>query len=96
MPKLKLVGLTVSAAVPVPVPLSATATAAFAVELLVIANEPVAAPATVGAYFTVSVTVCFELSVTGNVAPETVKPEPLIAAEFTVTEPLPLEVNVTD
>ncbi len=95
MPKLKLVGLTVSAAVPVPVPLSATATAAFAVELLVIANEPVAAPATVGAYFTVSDAVCFGFSVNGKVTPDIVKPEPLSEGALTVTAAVPVEVKVT-
>jgi hypothetical protein len=34
--------------------------------------------------------------VTGNVAPEAEKPDPVTAAEFTVTAAVPLEVKVTD
>lgn len=64
-------------------------------ELLLIVRVPVAALADVGANSTSSVTACLGLSVTGKVAPDTVKPAPLIGAELTVTAPVPLEVNVT-
>ena len=37
----------------------------------------------------------FGLSVTGNVAPENVKPAPVRLAELTVTAELPVEVSVT-
>jgi hypothetical protein len=94
-PKLKLVGLTVSVDAPVPVPLRLTATAAFAVELLVIASEPVAALAAVGANFTVSDAVCFGFSVKGKVTPEIVKPVPLSEGALTVTAAVPVEVKVT-
>jgi hypothetical protein len=92
-PKLRLVGFTPSPAAPVPVPLKLTEAV---VELPLIVNAPVAAPADVGANFTVSVNVCLGFSVTGNVAPDTVKPVPLIVAELIVTADVPLEVTVTD
>jgi hypothetical protein len=36
------------------------------------------------------------LSVTGNAEPETVNPDPVIAAEFTVTADVPVDFKVTD
>ena len=96
LPKLRLVGLTAIPAVPVPVPLKLTVAVGLVDELLLIVSVPVAEPAAVGANFTVSVSVCLGLSVTGNVAPDTVNPVPLTAAEFTVTAPVPVEVSVTD
>src|SRR3984957_313811 len=97
-PKLRLVGLTVNSdvVVPVPVPLRLTATVGFVDALLFTVNVPVTAPAAVGAYFTLSASVCFGFSVTGNVAPDTVNPLPVIAAELTVTADVPDEVIVTE
>src|SRR3984957_700099 len=97
-PKLRLVGLTVNSdvVVPVPVPLKLTATVGFVDALLFTVNVPVTAPAAVGAYFTLSASVCFGFSVTGNVAPDTVNPLPVIAAELTVTADVPDEVIVTE
>ncbi|MGB6687460.1 MAG: hypothetical protein WBE76_06425 [Terracidiphilus sp.] len=63
--------------------------------LLEIVSVP-AAPEIVGSNCTCSVAVWFGVKVTGNEAPETVKPVPVIVAELIVSVPLPLEVNVTD
>ena len=48
-----------------------------------------------GLNFTCSVSDCFGLNVTGKLLPEKLKPAPEIAAEFTVTEEVPVEVRVT-
>ena len=72
-----------------------TVAVGFVDELLLIVSVPVTAPAVVGAYFTVNVTAWLEFSVTGKVAPDTVKPVPLMLAELTVTADVPLEVSVT-
>jgi hypothetical protein len=93
-PKLRLVGLTVRDGVLPAVPLRLIVGLLDA--LLLMFKVPAEEPATVGAYFTARVTVCFGLNVTGNVAPETVKPVPLIDAEFNVTAVVPLEESVTD
>jgi hypothetical protein len=99
LPKLRLPGLTVSVGVgevvPVPVPLKLTIAVGFVEDVLLIVSAPVAAPAVAGANSTVSVSVDCGFSVTGNVAPDTVKPAPLMLAEFTVTALVPLEVSVT-
>lgn len=95
-PKLRLVGLTVSVDVPVPVPLRLTGTVGLVDALLLTVSVPVAAPTAVGANFTLSVTVCFGFNVIGNVAPDTVKPVPLIVAELIVSADVPVEVTVTD
>jgi len=58
-------------------------------------SVPVTAPAVMGADSTLSVTVCFGLSVRGKVAPDTLKPVPLTFAELIVTAAVPVEVNVT-
>ena len=50
---------------------------------------------TVGAKRTFSVTDWVGFKVTGNVAPDIVKPVPVSAAESTVTGEVPVEVNVT-
>jgi len=63
--------------------------------LLLIAREPVAAPPAVGLNFTWSVTAREGFRVSGKVAPETVKPVPLIVDELMVTAPVPVEVKVT-
>ena len=98
MPKLKLPGLTVrvgSASV-VLVPLRPIAAVGLTDELLAMASLPEAAPEVVGLNCTVSVTACFGLKVTGKLAPETVKPAPLIVAAVTCTGAVPVEARVTD
>ena len=79
----------------IPVPLRLTLAVGLVDELLVIVSLPVTAPPVVGAYLTVRVTAWLGFSVTGNVAPDTVKPVPLTAAELTATAVVPLDVNVT-
>jgi hypothetical protein len=56
---------------------------------------PVAAVAVAGSNCTSSVTAKFGFKVTGNVAPDMVKPVPLSVAELMVTGAVPVEVNVT-
>jgi hypothetical protein len=63
--------------------------------LLFTVSVPVSVPVAVGANFTFSVNVCLGFRVTGNVAPETVKPVPLIAAELIVNADVPVDVTVT-
>jgi hypothetical protein len=67
----------------------------FVDELLVIANWPVNEPELVGANWTLRFSVWPGFRVTGKLDPETEKPVPDTAAEFTVTAVVPLEVNVT-
>ena len=57
---------------------------------------PVAVPVTVGRNCTCSVTVAVGFNVTGKLPPTIVKPAPVIAAEFTVTAAVPVEVSVND
>jgi hypothetical protein len=64
-------------------------------ELLVSVSWPLAAPAAVGSNWTVSVAVVFGLIVRGKLPPETVKPDPVIAAALTVTAALPVEDSVS-
>jgi hypothetical protein len=96
LPKLRFAWLTVSCglAAATPVLVRLTVVVALADELLLIVNVPVIAPATVGAACTWSVAVCFGLSVSGKIAPETVNPVPLIVAELIVTAAVPVEVSV--
>jgi hypothetical protein len=68
----------------------------FVDELLVIVSLPLTAPEVAGLNCTVSVTVCFGLSVIGKLAPETVKPVPDTVAAWILSEAVPLEVSVTD
>jgi hypothetical protein len=55
-----------------------------------------AVPAEVGRNCTCSVTACVGFSVTGRLPPTIVKPVPVIAAVFTVTGAVPVEVSVND
>ena len=64
-------------------------------ELLVRVTCPVKEPAVVGLNCTVKAAVCPGFSVIGNVAPEIVKPAPVKAAEFMVTDALPVEDKVS-
>jgi hypothetical protein len=63
--------------------------------LLVMVSWPVAAPTTVGSNCTLTVVPCPGFSVTGKVAPEIWKPEPVTAAALIVTGAVPVEVRVT-
>ena len=62
-------------------------------ELLEIAVEPLAEPATVGLKLTWRLSDCPGLRVVGKLAPDKLKPAPEILAEFTVTALVPEEVN---
>ena len=55
-----------------------------------------AAPAAVGKNCTCNVIDCVGFNVVGKLPPTIVKPAPLIAAEFTVTGEVPVDVNVND
>jgi hypothetical protein len=50
----------------------------------------------VGLNCTCNVAACVGLSVIGKLPPTIVKPSPVIAAEFTVTGEVPVDVNVND
>ena len=80
----------------VPVPARATAVAGLVDELLLMVSLPVTAPEVVGLNCTASVIDCFGFSVTGKLAPETVKPVPPMAAALTCTGAVPVEVKLTD
>ena len=78
------------------VPLKATVAVLPVDELLLIESWPVAAPVAVGPNCTCRVIDCVGFSVTGKVPPTMVKPAPVIAAEFTVTGDVPVDVSVND
>jgi len=82
--------------VAMPVPVMLTVAEPPEEALLEIVSVPVAAPEVVGSNCTCRVAVAFGVNVIGNVAPETVKPAPVMVAELMVSVPLPLEVSVTD
>ena len=77
-------------------PLRLTVAVGFVDELLVTVSLPVKAPVVAGLNCTVRVTDCFGFSVTGKVAPDTVKPVPDTVAALIVNGPVPLEARVTD
>jgi hypothetical protein len=79
-----------------PVPFKLTVAVPPEAALLDIVSVPVAAPEAVGSNCTCRLAVWFGVNVTGNVAPETLKPVPVIVAELMVSVALPLEVSVTD
>lgn len=56
---------------------------------------PVAGTPAAGLNCTISVTPSLGFKVTGKMAPDTVKPEPLIVAELIVSGAVPVEVSVT-
>jgi hypothetical protein len=78
------------------VPLRATTVVEPVDESLLIVICPLASPAAVGRYCTCSVIDCVGFSVTGKLPPAIAKPAPVIAAEFTVTGEVPVEVSVND
>jgi len=98
LPNVRLAALTVNwrpdTAAPVPVPLRLTTAVLLVDELLWIVSCPVAAPVAVGSNCTSSVTAWVGFKVTGNVAPDIVKPVPLRVPELMVTGAPPVEVNV--
>src|SRR5271154_6883666 len=98
LPKLRLAALTVNCGfgAAVLVPLRATTAVEPVDELLMIVICPLAAPAEVGSNCTCNVIDCVGFNVTGRLAPTIVKPFPVIAAEFTVTGEVPVDVNVND
>jgi hypothetical protein len=65
-------------------------------ELLLIVICPLAVPVDVGRNCTCSVTAWPGFSVTGRLPLTIVKPAPVIAAEFTVTGAVPVDVSVND
>jgi hypothetical protein len=77
------------------VPLRPIAAVALVDELLWIVSCPVAAPVVAGSNCTSSVTAKLGFKVTGNVAPDIVKPVPVRVPELMVTGAVPVEVNVT-
>jgi hypothetical protein len=96
LPKLRLAALRLNCGfgAAVPVPLRATTVVLPLVELLLTEICPVAAPVAVGSNRTCSVVAWVGLRVMGKVPPTMVKPVPEIAAEFTVTGEVPVEVRV--
>ena len=97
LPKLRLDALIVNFGLAaVPVPLRVTAAVPPVVELLLMVIFPVTAPVAVGSNWICSVTDWFAFSVTGKLSATIVKPVPVIAAEFTVTADVPVEVRVND
>jgi len=79
----------------VPVPFRLTPAAGLAAELLLMVRLPETAPTAVGLNCTASVIACLGFKVTGKLAPERVKPAPLMAAAVTCTGAVPVEVRVT-
>jgi hypothetical protein len=99
LPKFKLVVLTVndgfaSGVAAMPVPLSGTTVELPLAELLVIVSWPFAAPLAAGLNCTCNVAVCDGFSIMGKVPPVSVKAVPAMAAEFTVTDEVPVDVSV--
>src|SRR5271170_2224697 len=78
----------------VPVPVRLISAVPLVEELLWMLSCPVAAPAVVGSNPTSSVTARPGFRVTGNVAPDTVKPVPVTVAALTVTASVPVELSV--
>lgn len=76
-------------------PLRLTTAAPLVDELLWMDRSPLAGTAAVGSNCMSIATASPGFRVTGNVAPDIVKPVPLSITEFTVTGPVPTEVNVT-
>jgi hypothetical protein len=96
LPKLRLPALTVNCGLgaPVLVPLKVTTVVLPVEELLLIVNWPLAEPVVVGLNRTCSVIDWVGFRVAGRLPPTMEKPAPVIAAEFTVTGEVPVEVKV--
>ena len=78
----------------VPVPVRLISAVPLVEELLWMVSFPVAAPVVVGSNPTSSVTARPGFRVTGNVAPDIVKPLPVTVAALTVTASVPVELSV--
>lgn len=78
-----------------PEPLSPTVAVGFVDELLLTVSCPVADPTAVGSKVRVTDIVWPGFSVAGRLVGEAEKPLPVTVTEFTVTGPVPLDVNVT-
>jgi hypothetical protein len=98
LPKLKVPALSVNCGLcaAVLVPFRAITAVLPLAELLLIVICPLAAPVAVGRNCTCSVVDCVGFSVTGKLPPTIVKPVPVIAAEFTVTGEVPVDISVND
>jgi hypothetical protein len=96
LPNVKLAALRVNCGLvaALPVPLKFTTAVLLVDELLWIVNCPDAVPAAGGSNCTLSVTDWFGFKVTGNVAPDIVKPLPVSVPELIVTGTVPVEVRV--
>jgi hypothetical protein len=88
-------GLDTGASVPVPVPLRLTTAVLLVDESLWMVSCPAAGPVVVGSNCTSTVTDWVGFKVTGNVAPDIVKPVPVRVPELMVTGAVPVDVNVT-
>ena len=75
-------------------PVRATTVVLSFAELLLIVIWPLVASEDVGSNCTCNVAVCDGFSVIGKLPPTIVKPVPVIAAEFTVTGELPVDVKI--
>jgi hypothetical protein len=97
LPNVRLAALMVNwgLGAAVPVPLRLTNAVLLVAESLWIVSCPAAAPVAVGSNRTFSVTDWLGLRLTGNLAPDIVKPVPVSAAELIVTGAAPVDVNVT-
>ena len=80
----------------VPVPLRLITPIGFVEELLVKVRAPVTGPVAEGSKPTVSVADCPRLRVSGKLAPDMLKPEPVSVAALMVSGAAPEEVSVTD
>jgi hypothetical protein len=98
LPKLRLAALTVNCGLgaAVLVPLRMTCSVEPVDESLLIVTWPLTVPVTVGRNCTCNVMDCAGFNVAGKFPPTIVNPEPLIVAEFTVTDEVPVDVNVSD
>jgi hypothetical protein len=98
LPKLKVAALTVNCGLGTAalVPLRVTTAVEPVDESLLIVICPLAVPVEVGRNCTCSVIDCVGFSVTGRLPPIIAKPVPIIAAELTVTDAVPVEVSVND
>jgi hypothetical protein len=97
LPNVRLAALIVNCGLvaAVPVPLRLTTAVLLIDELLWIVSWPAAPPVVAGSNCTFSVTDWLGLKVTGNVAPDIVKPVPVSAVELMATGAVPVEVSVT-
>ncbi len=89
-------GLVAAAVATAPIPLNDTIVVFPLIKSLVIATWPAAPPIAIGLNCTCSVVDCDGFSVIGKLAPTRLNPVPVIAAEFTVTGNVPVDVIVTD